>query len=170
MTPLPLAYPEDSIVYGLADTTRRSYQWLIGDALMACPLCGDDYAITNTRDVYLPTGTWIDYDTGKQYTGPLTLESFEIPMYKTPLFVGGTGIIMEETDHRLKARIYPVNTNIETTLYGKDGEKLSIIRINNPDWNSLEITDTTSNSEVSFSMVRHAYQFDIVEGHNYIIN
>lgn len=108
MTPLPLAYPEDSIVYGLADTTRRSYQWLIGDALMACPLYGDDYAITNTRDVYLPTGTWIDYDTGKKYTDPLTLESFEILMYKTPLFVGGTGIVIEEIDHRLKATIYPV--------------------------------------------------------------
>ena len=70
MTPLPLAYPEDSIVYGLADTTRRSYQWLIGDALMACPLYGDDYAITNTRDIYLPTGTWIDYDTGKKLYRP----------------------------------------------------------------------------------------------------
>ncbi|MDX1638585.1 MAG: glycoside hydrolase family 31 protein, partial [Balneolaceae bacterium] len=38
MIPLPLAYPEDENVYGLADTTRRSYQWLIGESLLATPL------------------------------------------------------------------------------------------------------------------------------------
>ncbi len=65
MTPLPLVYPDDPGVYGLADTTRRSYQWLIGESLLATPLYGDDYATANTRDVYLPEGKWIDYDSGK---------------------------------------------------------------------------------------------------------
>ena len=54
----------------LENTTRRGYQWLIGDALMAIPLYGDDYATATTRDVYLPRGRWIDYDTGAVYEGP----------------------------------------------------------------------------------------------------
>ena len=170
LTPLPLAYPDDSNAYGLANTTRRSYQWMIGDALMAFPLYGADYETANTRDVYLPAGTWVDYDTGRKYEGPLTFDSFEIPLEKTPLFVGGTGIVVEEIEDQLKARIYPVNVNTETTFYGKDGETLSIIKIDNPDWNNPKITDTTGKSDVSFSKVRHAYQFDFVEGHNYLIN
>ena len=38
MTPLPLAYPDDPAVYELANRDRRSYQWLIGESLLATPL------------------------------------------------------------------------------------------------------------------------------------
>lgn len=62
MTPLPLTFPDDPAVYGLANSKRRSYQWLLGESLMAIPLYGDDYATAQTRDVYLPNGRWIDYD------------------------------------------------------------------------------------------------------------
>ena len=170
MTPLPLAYPGDSKVYGLADTTRRSYQWMIGDALMAFPLYGNDYETANTRDVYLPEGTWIDYDTGQKYEGPVTLENFEISLEKTPLFVGGSGIVVEETDDQLKARIYAVTSNVETIFYGKDGETCSTIKIDDPQWNNPKITDITNGNAVSYSKVRHAFQFDFEEGHNYLIN
>ena len=37
MTPLALAFPEDETVYGLADTTRRSYQWLTGSFALGDP-------------------------------------------------------------------------------------------------------------------------------------
>ena len=76
MTPLPLAFPDDPAVYTLENATRRGYQWLIGDALMAIPLYGDDYATAATRDVYLPRGRWIDYDTGVVHEGPTTLSAF----------------------------------------------------------------------------------------------
>ena len=33
MTPLPLVFTEDPNVYGLADTSRRMYQWMIGESL-----------------------------------------------------------------------------------------------------------------------------------------
>lgn len=169
MTPLPLAYPDDKNVYGLADTTHRSYQWMIGDALLAAPLYGADYASANTRNIYLPAGKWIDYDTGMEYAGPMTLENFSIPIEKTPLFVGGTGIVVEEIDDQLKARIYPVTNKSETDFHGKDGETQGTIAIEYPDWNAFKITDITSGSEVSFEKVRHAFQFDFVNGHSYLI-
>jgi alpha-glucosidase (family GH31 glycosyl hydrolase) len=40
---------------------------MIGDALLATLLYGNDYETAQKRDVYLPEGTWIDYDTGQRY-------------------------------------------------------------------------------------------------------
>jgi len=45
----------------------------------------------------LPAGDWIDYDSGKRFTGPTMLEDFELPVTKTPLFIGGTGVVIEES-------------------------------------------------------------------------
>ncbi|MCX7010580.1 MAG: hypothetical protein NTY53_25605, partial [Kiritimatiellaeota bacterium] len=56
MAPLPLVYPDDEQVHGRENTTVRGYEWLIGPSLLACPLYGDDYWKTDTRDVYLPSG------------------------------------------------------------------------------------------------------------------
>ena len=170
VTPLPLAYPQDKNVYGLANTTRRSYEWLIGDALLAAPLYGDDYNTATSRDIYLPEGKWIDYDTGEAYQGPKTLENFDIPLDKAPLFVGGTGIVIEEVEGQLKARIYPISQNAETIFYGKDGETKSTIKIDNPNWNANKIIDETTNKEVSYKEIRHALEFDFIAGHNYLIN
>ena len=71
---------------------------MIGDALMAYPLYGEDCETAQARNVYLPEGKWIDYDNGREYIGPLLLKDFKIPVEKTPLFVGGTGIIIEEIE------------------------------------------------------------------------
>jgi alpha-D-xyloside xylohydrolase len=126
MTPLPLAFPDDPAVYTLENTTRRGYQWLIGDALMAIPLYGDDYATSSTRDVYLPRGRWIEYDTGVAHEGPTTLSRFAIPVTRDPLLVGGTGIIVEEREGRLLARIYPVILKTSTVFHHEDGRETSI--------------------------------------------
>lgn len=169
MVPLPLAYPEDKNVYGLANTDRRSYQWMIGEALLAAPLYGDDYATAFSRSIYLPKGKWIDYNSGKEYIGPVTLDDFQIPIEKSPLFVGGTGIIIEEIDGQLKGRIYPISQKSKMVFYAKDGETQSIITIDNPDWYNIKIVDEMINQDVSYSRVRHAFQFNFTEGHDYLI-
>lgn len=69
MTPLPIAFPDDPHVYGRENATIHGYEWMIGDAMLAVPLYGSDYATASTRDVYLPTGRWMDFDTGKIYAG-----------------------------------------------------------------------------------------------------
>jgi len=169
MIPLPLAYPDDLNVYGLADTVRRSYEWLIGESLLAAPLYGDDYATAFSRDIYLPKGKWMDYDSGKIYEGGQTLEKFPIPIDKVPLFVGGTGIVVEKGKDGLKARIYPVTQQAETVFYGKDGETASVISIENPDWSEIEVIDKTNGEKMKVENVRHAYEFNLVTGHDYKI-
>lgn len=167
MTPLPLAYPDDPNVYGLANASRRSYEWLIGESLLATPLYGDDYATSTTRDIYLPEGKWIDYDSGEAYDGPVTLEDFSLPIGKTPLFVGGTGIVVEQNGDELVGRIYPIADTAKTVFYASDGETKSTIRINQADWVQIEIVDLTTNQPVESQKVRHAFEFTLVPGHNY---
>jgi hypothetical protein len=93
---------------------------------MAIPLYGDDYVTASTRDVYLPRGRWIEYDTGVVHEGPTTLSAFAIPVTRNPLLVGGTGIIVEERGAQLLARIYPVASNASTVFHHKDGRDTSI--------------------------------------------
>lgn len=167
MTPLPIAFPDDPQVHGRENSTKRGFQWMIGDALMACPLYGEDYETVTTRDVYLPAGVWIDYDTGKRHTGPVLLKDFEMPVTKTPLFVGGTGIVVEEIDGKLMARVYPVADRAETVFFSRDGETSSRITISDPDWKSPVITDLGSGKRIAWEKTGHAYQFKLSEGHDY---
>jgi len=169
MTPLPIAYPNDLNVHERENYRERGFQWMIGDALMAYPLYGEDYETAQTRNVYLTEGTWIDYDTGKEYKGPQLLNDFEIPVEKTPLFVGGTGIVIEEIEGELKGRIYPVSNKAQTIFYGKDGETQSVISIENPDWKNPEIIDLTTKSRISCEKNRFAFEFNFIEGHDYRI-
>ena len=170
MTPLPIAFANDLNVHNRENYKERGFQWMIGDALMAYPLYGEDYETAQTRNVYLPKGKWIDYDNGKEYNGPLLLKDFEIPVEKIPLFVGGTGIVIEEVENELKARIYPVANKTKTIFYGKDGTTQSVISIENPNWKDLKIIDLTTNSKISWEKKRFAFQFNFIEGHNYRIN
>ena len=169
MTPLPIAFPDDLNVHGRENYKIRGFQWMIGDALMACPLYGEDYETATSRDVYLPEGKWMDYDTGEEYTGPLTLEDFEIPVSKTPLFVGGTGIVIEEVDDVLKCRVYPLNNKAQTVFYGKDGESKSLIVIDKSGWEDIEIIDLTTDRKIAFKKKRFAFEFDLIAGHNYLV-
>jgi alpha-glucosidase (family GH31 glycosyl hydrolase) len=170
MTPLPIAFPEDLQVHKRENSRERGFQWMIGDALMAYPLYGEDYETARSRNVYLPAGKWIDYDNGNKYTGPQMLNDFEIPVEKTPLFVGGTGIVIEEIEGVLKCRIYPVTSETQTVFYGKDGETENVISIEKPDWEKPEITNLTTDSKVNFEKKRFAFEFKFIEGHDYRIH
>jgi len=170
MAPLPLVFPNDPNVHGRENNVDRGYQWMIGDALLATPLYGEDYETATTRNVYLPEGKWIDYETGKLYKGPVLLENFELALEKAPLFVGGTGIVVEKESNVLKARIYQVTQSASTVFYGQDGELKSTIEIKNPDWEDLEIIDLTTDSKIAWEKKRFAFQFNLIEGHNYLIN
>jgi alpha-glucosidase (family GH31 glycosyl hydrolase) len=167
LMPLPLVFPHDKNVYGLADTTRRSYEWMIGESLLATPLYGNDYATAKTRDIYLPDGKWMDYGTGKIYQGPKTLKNFALPVDKIPLFVGGKGILVVQKNNQLFARIYPVTNQSQITFYGKDGKTKSHISIDHPDWEGVAVQDLTNNQAIDVQHVHHAYEFLLDPGHNY---
>ena len=166
MTPLPLAFPEDPAVYGRENQSIRGYEWMIGDALLASPLYGNDYETASTRDIYLPRGVWIEYDSGIRHEGPTMLKAFPLPPGKTPLFVGGSGIVVEKRGKDLVARVYPVTTRAEIVFTYPDGVAHSTIRVNVADWKKASVTSTAGRPQPS-TLQRHALEFVILPGENY---
>ncbi|HEX4028867.1 MAG TPA: TIM-barrel domain-containing protein [Terracidiphilus sp.] len=169
MTPLPIAFPSDAQVYGRGNRETRGYEWMIGDALLAAPLYGDDYATAGTRDIYLPRGKWMDYETGQVETGPTLLKNYALPVDKTPLFVGGTGIVFEQGAHAVVARIYPIARNARTEFWSSDAKTRSTVELKVGDWNRIRITDTTTHHTVHWKLSRFADEFTLAPGHSYLV-
>lgn len=168
LAPLPLAFPDDPGVYGRENDRVRGYQWMMGDALLATPLYGNDYETAATRDIYLPAGTWIDYDTGERFQGPRLLKNFALPPGKTPLWVGGTGIVVEKRGGAVVARLYPVATRAETVFYHRDGAGQSTIRIQIRDWGKAAVSPAHG-LPVTASWERHALEFPVKPGEDYVV-
>lgn len=59
-------------------------QFLIGNHFLVAPVF-DQGAIQ--RDIYLPSGNWIDGNTNKQYTGPNWLKNYPAPIEIIPFFI-----------------------------------------------------------------------------------
>jgi alpha-glucosidase (family GH31 glycosyl hydrolase) len=129
MTPLPIAFPDDPHVYGRENATTRGYEWMIGDAMLAAPLYGNDYATASTRDVYLPAGQWMDLDTGKIYAGGRTLEHFSLAAGKTPLFIGGSGVTLEQVAQKIYVCIYPTSRSGSVTMTLPDAKSSISIEV-----------------------------------------
>jgi alpha-glucosidase (family GH31 glycosyl hydrolase) len=175
MLPLPLACPDDPQVYGRENAAERGYEWMFGPSLLACPLYGDDYATATTRDVYLPAGQWMDYDTGEVYTGPKLLRNFALPVGKTPLFVGGKGVLVlrELPGTTLKAKVYPLASAGSTYRFThRDGVTRTTITTANTGWTNIEVIDTTETKPVAFDRENKtgAIRFELTPGHDYQIN
>ena len=167
MAPLPLVFPGDPKVQGRENTAVRGYQWMLGPSLLACPLYGDDYETAETREVYLPEGKWMDYDTGKIYQGPTLLKRFALPCGKTPLFVGGKGVIVE---NGLKAVVYPVAAKgCVYRFTDRDGVTRSTIKVNNEGWDAVVVTEMATKQPVASARDARtgAIRFPIVPGHDY---
>ena len=169
MAPLPIAFPDDPNVYGRENRVIRGYEWMIGDALLAAPLYGDDYATAVSRDVYLPRGKWMDYETGRVQTGPIVLKNYQIPVEKTPLFVGGTGIVVEQDGGKLVVRIYPIDRKAHTEFWSSDGKTESTIALKVHEWSKITVTDTTTHRPLKWKMSRFAAEFPFTPGHSYLV-
>lgn len=125
MTPLGIAYPDDEQA-----RDPDHFQWMAGESLLCAPLLKNHSS--GSMDVYLPVGTWFDYDTGGKYTGPRLLMGFAMPVDKTPCFVGGKGILVaRESDQApLRAHIYPVDAHPAVfTFHHPDGVSTSTLRL-----------------------------------------
>jgi alpha-glucosidase (family GH31 glycosyl hydrolase) len=169
MAPLPVAFPDDEGTYGRENDRVRGYEWMIGDSLLATPLYGNDYESAAARDVYLPSGVWIDYDTGKKYRGPATLHQFALPPGKTPLFVGGPGIVVEKRDTGLVARIFPVEGKAHSIFIYPDGLAKSSIEKNVVDWKRISVTVKNGGLRKG-EWKQGAFEFAIAPGENYEVH
>jgi hypothetical protein len=169
MTPLPVAFPDDPLVYGRENDRVRGYEWLIGDSLLATPLYGNDYDIALSRDVYLPAGNWMDYDTGKLYTGGRLLPGFPLPVGKTPLFVGGSGIVIERDGQQVVARVYPVGGARKESFLLPGAKEETVLNVGTRNLRVAKVVDQANQQAVSATLVRFALQFPIEPGGRYTV-
>ncbi len=91
MRPLFLHYPDDQSTYPIED------EYMLGDALLVAPFVHTG----TTREVYLPTGEWIDFWTDKTYFGRQTIK-YTAPLNRIPVFVKGSSIIPLELNNALQ--------------------------------------------------------------------
>jgi alpha-glucosidase (family GH31 glycosyl hydrolase) len=172
MTPLPIAYPKDDAAYGRENSTARAYEWLIGDAMLAAPLYGDDYSTATARDIYLPAGEWMDFDTGEIYHGGQTLKAFALPVGKTPLFIGGSGVTLEEIDGKIRICIYPVAKNATVKLTLPDSGSIITVQIRGSvaktALNAVRVVDAAQ-KRVETRTEKHSVSFIPIAGSSYTV-
>ncbi len=168
LTPLTIAFPEDKQVANL-----ENFQWMIGESVLATPLLKNH--TTGKMDVYLPDGIWCDYETGKKYQGPLTLNNYELPLSKVPCFIGGKGFIVlrESDDQPLQAHVYPISEE-ETNVVFTHPDGASESKIRYQKWRNqsdVEVIDLTTNKAVTFSKDQksESINFSIEKNHNYLV-
>jgi hypothetical protein len=150
MTPLPIAFPQDELAYGHENATDRRYEWMIGDAMLAAPLYGDDYAASETRDIYLPSGQWMDFDSGAIHSGGRVLKGFALPVDKTPLFIGGSGVTLEDMDGVVRVVVYPVATKAIASITLPESEQAFTVDVQglaaSVKWHAITVIDRRGKS------------------------
>lgn len=161
-----LEYPNDPNTYG----TNVQYQYMFGKNLLIAPVYQDTAAKENGDDIrngiYLPDEdqTWIDYFTGKQYQGGKTLNNFDAPIWKLPMFVKNGAIIPMYAENNNAAPITDTNKKgldktkrivefypdaskkdgTDYTLYEDDGNSIDNTNESQPTYGSNVTTNFTS--------------------------
>ena len=121
LRPMPLAFPEE---VKLADNLS---QYMLGESLLVAAF---------TDHVQLPTGRWIDYWSGKEYTGPLEMTCAYPTNRAGALFIKAGAIIPywpemdyvgEKPVETIKLEGYPEGKSA-FTLYEDDGNSLDYLQ------------------------------------------
>lgn len=121
--PLGWEFPED------ATAATQESEWMFGDALLVSPVVAEG---ATTQTVYLPTGEWYDYATGRQYHGAQTLQlPIDAKTWKDlPLFVHAGSILATEPVQQyvdllplteMTLDIFPSERAATLTAYDDDG-------------------------------------------------
>ena len=120
LRPMPLAFPEEA---QLADNLN---QYMLGDSLLV---------VAFTDHVQLPAGRWIDYWSGRQYTGPTAMTCAYPTNRAGGLFIKAGAILpywpeMDYVGERpvetIRLEVYPEGTSA-FTLYEDDGNTLEYL-------------------------------------------
>jgi alpha-glucosidase len=118
--PLVFEYPDDAEVLDL------SSEWMFGPSLLVSPVVS---AGATQQSVYLPQGTWLDFETGQSYAGGMRY-TVDVKNDHIPLYVKAGSLIpmsppaqYVDAPEMLKEVIlssYPGGTG-ESTVYDDDG-------------------------------------------------
>jgi hypothetical protein len=89
---LLMEFPEDEALYAPTADGGATYSFMSGASLLAAPVYMQGAV---TRDgIYLPNGTfWLDFWNGTVYAGGSTLDGYDAPLDKLPLFVRAGAIV-----------------------------------------------------------------------------
>jgi alpha-D-xyloside xylohydrolase len=149
-------YPEDKNVTDIYD------EYMIGDAILAAPLTGE----SDTRNVYLPQGTWYNFNTNEKYEGGKTYQ-VRTALDQIPIFVKeGTLLplaapvqsVAPSTVFSLNCRVYGKHP-ATTTLFEDDGESYNFEK---GDFTSLVLSWNGKKGSVkrhgSYNKVRYKVQ------------
>ncbi len=125
--PLIWNYPNDRKTW----TDETQYQFMVGKEVLVAPVYNSMKLNKGwKKDIYLPEGTWIDYNDGRRTVGPTTLAAYPIDLTKIPVFVKAGSIIPmypemlsmgEKAPDPLTFAIYPQGY-ASFNVYEDDGE------------------------------------------------
>ncbi|MDO5462673.1 MAG: glycoside hydrolase family 31 protein [bacterium] len=125
--PLFWNYPNDR--YTWDETTK--YQYMVGKEVLIAPVYNSMKLNKGwKKDIYLPEGTWVDYNDGRRIDGPVTIPAYPIDLGKLPIFVKAGSILPmypqmlsmgEKAPDPLTFDIYPKG-EASFTVYEDDGE------------------------------------------------
>ena len=117
--------------YTMSSSSR--YQFLYGPSFLVAPIYqatrSDEKGNDIRNNIYLPKGEWVDFFTGKVYTGGCIINEIDSPVWKLPVFVKRGAIIPMTTPHNhvseidYSKRIYALYPYGESsfTEYNDDG-------------------------------------------------
>jgi hypothetical protein len=116
----------------------------------------------------------MEYDTGEIIEGPRTLKNYPLPPGKTPLFVGGKGVVVERDleQNGLIAVVYPVAPDNSTYQFTyPDGASHTHITTRSDGTKPLApaVIDLTTGDSVDFKRdpITKAVSFAIKPSHDY---
>jgi alpha-glucosidase (family GH31 glycosyl hydrolase) len=102
MKPIAYMYPADEKTYDLWD------EYFFGNAFLVAPV----FTKSNSRTIYLPKGTWYDFNNpAVEYTGPVMFTQ-HVPLTTTPVFIKGNSIYVTGNVYQGNSRIWE-NTGSE---------------------------------------------------------
>lgn len=77
--------------------TATQYEFLCGPSVLVAPVYQATKMDKDGNDIrngiYLPEGKWVDYFTGDVYEGGCILNSYDVPLWKLPVFVKSGSIL-----------------------------------------------------------------------------
>ena len=122
--PLLFDYPSDNNVADYSDA------WMFGDYLLVAPITERGQSV---KWIYLPEGTWIDYNRGTQYTGggyiPYSINSTswtDLPMFvKEGAIIPSQDVmnyVDEETVEQVYVDVFPTDETTSFRYYDDDGQ------------------------------------------------
>ena len=148
-----------------AASLATQYQYMFGDDFVVAPVyqntAADDKGNDIRNDIYLPgtaDDTWIDYFTGKEYSGGQVISGFDAPLWKLPLFVRKGSIIpmYEENNNpeevsetnpdgldktKRIVEFYAKEGSDQYTLYEDDGESINSTTTTDAEYGTINTID-----------------------------